>query len=296
MSPVAAGAKTAAKRALRGYGLATSRLRGLPDFMIIGTKRGGTTSLYRYLTEHPDVLPMFPARQRIKGTYFFDVNYLRGVGWYRSHFRTRFSKGNADRPRVTGESSPYYLFHPLAAARASKVAPNARLIVLLRDPVDRAYSQWREQVRRGFEDLSFEEALAAEPGRLAGEEERIIGERGYYSHEHEHHSYVAQGRYARSLRRWLDAFPRERFLFLRSEDLYRDPPATYTRVLEFLGLGPFLPAGYEAYNYHPGEDMDSATRTRLAQEFAGSNRELAALDLGLDLSEWSSERGAARGS
>ena len=286
MSAVATGAKTAAKRALRGFGLATSRLRGYPDFIIIGTKRGGTTSLYRYLTEHPDVMPLFPSRQRIKGTYFFDVNYGRGVGWYRSHFRTRASR-KARNGRVIGESSPYYLFHPLAAERAGRVVPRAKLIVLLRDPVDRAYSQWREQVRRGFEELSFEEALDAEPGRLAGEEERIITEPGYYSHEHEHHSYVSQGRYARSLGRWLDAFPRDRFLFLRSEDLYSDPPGTYTRVVGFLGLEPFLPGNYEAYNFHPGEGMTDSVRSRLREEFAPANRDLDRLALGLDLSGWS---------
>lgn len=272
-------AKTAAKRVLRGYGIVTSGLRGLPDFIIIGVKRGGTTSLYRYLTEHPEVRPLFPARQRIKGTYFFDVNFPRGEGWYRSHFRV--SGGG-----VIGESSPYYLFHPLAAGRAARIAPDAKLVVLLRHPVDRAYSQWREQVRRGYEDLTFEDALAAEPSRLEGQEERIVAEPGYYSYGHEHHSYVAQGRYAASLERWLGVFPRERFLIMRSEDLYRDPAAAYDRTLAFLGLGPFRPSRYEAYNYHPGEGMDAATRARLIEEFAEPNRRLRQMDLGLDLEEW----------
>lgn len=267
-----ARAKGTVKRALRAYGVMTSRGRSLPDFMIIGAKRGGTTSLYRYLAAHPQVAPLFPARQKIKGTYFFDVNFHRGLPWYRSHFR-RESAGSSD--LVTGEASPYYLFHPLAAKRAAEAVPHTRPIVLLRNPVDRAYSHWKEQVRRGFEPLSFEDALAVEPERLAGEEQRIRNEPAYYSFAHEHHSYVGQGRYLERLAGWLERFPRERVLVLRSEDLYRDPASTLARVLEFLGLPAFALDAYEAHNFHPADAMTGSTRTRLIEAFAPHNEELS---------------------
>jgi hypothetical protein len=137
---------------------------------------------------------------------------------------------------VVGESSPYYLFHPLAAQRAARIVPHAKLIVLLRDPVERAFSHYKERVREGVETLGFEEALAAEPLRLAGEAERLRADPGYYSFAHEHLSYLTQSLYDRPLRAWLDHFSLDSVLILRSEDLFSDGRAVLARVLAFLGL------------------------------------------------------------
>jgi hypothetical protein len=283
-------ARTAAKRILRAYGVATSPIRPLPDFLIIGAKRGGTTSLFRYLLEHPCVAPLFPSAQRLKGAHFFDVRFDRGTAWYRSHFPSLPYRGVVRATRgcepQAGEASPYYLAHPAAAARARKVVPGARLIVLLRDPVDRAYSHYRERVRHGDEDLSFEEALDREPERLNGEVERLIRDPHYHSHAHEHHGYVAQGLYAEHLGRWLDLFPRSQLLVLFSELLFADPAGVYADVLRFLGLRPWEPDGYPALNFHPPrEDMRPATRERLARFFASHDARLPEL-LGVDI-PWS---------
>jgi hypothetical protein len=271
--------RSGAKRSLRLYGELTAGLRPGPDFLIIGAKRGGTTSLWNYLQEHPRVLPLLPARQRIKGPHFFDSNFPLGMRWYRSHFPTSAWRRALERrgggPVAAGDASPYYLFHPLAAERAARLAGDSRVIALLRDPVERAFSHYKERVRHGAEPLSFEEALEAEPERLAGEAERIVAEPGYSSFAHEHHSYVAQSRYLDVLPAWLERFPRERVLLLPSEDLYVDPQATLDRVTAFLGLPRRALRDRTRHNYHPAADMRPSTRRHLRGLFAQHNRELS---------------------
>ena len=281
-------AKAAMKKALRGYGMVTSDLRGRPDFLIIGAKRGGTTSLSRYLFEHPAVAPLFPSAVKAKGVHYFDTNFHRGERWYRSHFPTTATVRTARAlgcPMVTGEASPYYLFHPLASERARRLVPNARVIAILRNPVDRAYSHWRERARNGYETLGFEEAIRVEPERLAGEEERIGRDDGFVSYAHEQQSYVRQGMYLEPLARWIEGFGRDQVLILLSEDLDAEPGASYARVLEFLGLPPHELSAFPRYNREPSTSMDPATRERLVSLYREHNARLEAY-LGLDLSAW----------
>jgi hypothetical protein len=117
--PANRAVRESAKRALRGYGQITAGLRRGPDFVIVGAKRGGTTSLYNYVLEHPSIQPLFPGRQHIKGVHYYDSNYARGPRWYRSHFPLqaggRHLARPGIRPAIAGDASPYYLFHPLAA-------------------------------------------------------------------------------------------------------------------------------------------------------------------------------------
>lgn len=244
---------------------------------MLGVKRGGTTSLYRWLLEHPSVLPMFPSarllpmRADLKGVHFFDARFDAGPAWYRSHFPSRLTRGLVTRRTgsrtVAGESTPYYLHHPLAAARARAVIPDVRLVVLLRDPVERAWSHFKEQRRRGFEPLErFEDALDAEEGRLLGEAERLLHEQGSTSFAHEHQSYVATSRYVEALDRWTTAFPVHQVLVLASEDLYRSPEAVYERVLSFLDLPP-ASLDSRPHNRTQGE-LPAATRRRLIGELA----------------------------
>jgi len=271
-------ARDAGKIALRRYGEVTSGLRGEPGFVIIGAKRGGTTSLYNYLLEHPSVAPLFPGRQRIKGAHYFDSEYARGPRWYRSHFPLEVGGRQISRPRaspvITGEASPYYLFHPLAAQRLARDVPGARLIVVLRDPVERAYSHYKERARHGAEPLSFEQALAAEPARLRGEAERIAAEPGYRSAEHEDHSYLAQGRYLDMLPRWFALFGREQFHIVASEDFYADPDRVVNDAWSFLGLAAGQLRSRTRHNYHPAPDFPPETRQRLQRGFAAHNRDL----------------------
>jgi hypothetical protein len=256
-APAQAAARLSAKR------------RALPDFVIVGGKRCGSTSLYEYIARHPGVKP-----SRVKkGTHYFDVNFGRGWSWYRSKYPVR-PLGRQD--WITGEASPYYMFHPLAPARIADRLPHARLIAVLREPVERAWSHYRYSVERGFEDLSFEEALDREPDRLAGEEDRIRHDPSYQSWSHRHHTYLARGLYADNLAALDALFPPDRILVLQSEALFREPQATLGRIFEFLGLPPAriddLPV-YKATRYAP---LAPELRQRLDDYYAEPNDRLYA--------------------
>ena len=207
--------RTGAGRAHWGFRLATARLRLRPTFLILGAQKAGTTSLHRYLTEHPAVLRASPKEVR-----YFSTNYARGEGWYRAQFPLR-SRRVASRVRAgawpaVGEASPQYLFHPLAPQRVHAFDPALKLIAILRDPVDRAYSQYQMQLRWGYEHSTFEESLDREEAELEGELAKLYGDPPVYSTLVNRISYVARGRYAEQLERWLALFPREQLLVLLS--------------------------------------------------------------------------------
>jgi hypothetical protein len=245
----------------------TAGLRATPDFLIVGAQRSGTTSLYRYLAEHPDVAP--PVRKEIQ---YFSLHYDRGKSWYRTHFPF------AGRQRVTFEATPYYLFHPAAPARAAATVPDAKVIAVLRDPVDRAFSHWQHNASRGLEHLGFESALDAESERLAGEDDRLVADADYQSAAHRYWSYARRGEYATQLERWLGHYPRERVLVLRSEDLYERPGPTYARVLTFLDLPPVELDDYPRYTRRTSPaQMTDAARRRLTSYFRPYNQRLATL-------------------
>lgn len=280
-SPVNRAARQAAKQMLRRYGVATSALRRGPDFVVIGAKRGGTTSLYRYLLEHPSIQPLFPGRRHIKGVHYYDSNYERGLRWYRSHFPLEADGRHLVRPgcwpAIAGEASPYYLFHPLAAERLARDFPDVRIVVNLRDPVDRAYSHYKEARFHHRETLPFEAALAAENDRLRGEAERIAAEPGYHSTAHEHLSYLAQSRYLDVLPRWFSLFPRDQFHISVSEDFYADPGQVVNEVWRFLGLAPRELQSRTRHNDQPAPDIEPETRERLQKELAEHNQGLEEL-------------------
>lgn len=260
-------AQARARDSFRTFGRLTAGLRILPDYLIIGTKRGGTTSLARWLLEHPDVRSLFPARETRKGTYYFDVNYDKGQDWYQSHFPTRPAHALAERllgrPLTIGEATPYYLHHPHAPIRARQLVPRAKVIALLRNPVDRAQGHWAERTRQGVETLDFAAAIEAEAERLDGEEERMLDNPAYISFAHQHFSYLDQGRYARGLSRWMAAYPAEQILVLRSEDLYADPVTAYNQVLDFLELGDHRPSELNGWNRSSNDALDPVMRADL---------------------------------
>jgi sulfotransferase family protein len=261
------------------YAVRTSDKRPLPDFLIIGTKRGGTTSLWRYLIQHPLVPRLFPA-WNTKTSHYFEENHHRGEAWYRSHFPTVRQRAALERrhgaPPRAGEAAPLYMFHPLAADRVAHLMPRARIIVLLRDPVERAWSHWKERRGEGVEPLSFSDALAAEEERIAGERARMIVDPHYFSTAFDWYAYRERGRYLDHLYPWLDRFDRSQFLFLPSESLYADPAATYAQVLSFLALPPHDLPRYQAHNTRPSQAMNPAVRAELRAFYAPHNAALAA--------------------
>jgi hypothetical protein len=248
-----------------------SQPRALPQAVILGAQKSGTSSLHHYLVQHPGVVA--PLRKEV---HYFDLNLARGEAWYRAHF------GRADEPGVNVDSSPYYLFHPAVPARLHALLPDARLVVLLRDPVRRAYSHYWHERDKGRETLDFEAAIDAEPGRIEADHARLATGEIEVSGAHQHFSYLARGRYAEQLERWLGLFPSERLLVLRFEDLACDPLAALNATLAFVGLPPAGSVRLEARHTRRYPPMAEATARRLREYFAPHNARLDAL-LGRDM-------------
>ncbi len=260
--------------------LATRRARILPSFLLIGAQRAGTTTFFSDLGRHTHV-----ARPAGKELHFFTIDHWRGLDWYRSFFPTvatrRLSRLRGE-DVVAGEATPYYLFHPAVPGRVAESLPDTRLIVLLRDPVDRAYSHYQKMRRMGAEQLSFEDAIAAEDERLAGEEERLLANPRYRSKPHRRHAYIARGHYADQLERWLAHFPREQLLVLLAEDYFARPAEAHARALDFLGLPQQDLVRPRTNNGPAYEPLDPNLRASLVQLFAKPNARLSLL-LGREL-------------
>lgn len=248
-------------------GPATPKVGGTPDFVIIGAQKCGTTFLYDLLSQHPHVEPAAK-----KEVHYFDRRFDKSLGWYRSHFPPPIWKEG--QRSITGEATPYYLFHPHAARRMAEVVPRARLIVLLRDPVDRAYSSYHHQVRAGRETLGFEEAIEAEEARLRGERERMLEDEQYAGFNYQHFSYLSRGIYVDQLVQWSKFFSGDQMLVLKSEDLFDRMPEALEPVLDFLGLPRWRSETSQPRLKGSYLPMNPATRQRLQDYFEPHNRRL----------------------
>ncbi|MFH5824411.1 sulfotransferase [Georgenia sp. AZ-5] len=274
-------AKDAANGVTRRYAMLTASSRPVPDFLVIGTKRGGTTSMFNYLLMHPGIRGLFPQVRGVKSTDYFFRNYGRGERWYRSHFPSESYRALLRRRTgyrvLSGEASPYYVWDPRIAQRVRELAPEVRAILLLRDPVERAWSHYQERVGNGLEPLAFPEALAREEERTAGELERMLADPGYYSPAFDYYSYRQRGVYVPQLRNWYAQFPAEQVLVLRAEDLYADVQRTFDRVTAFLSLPSFTLPTTRTFNASTRAPMPVEVRRELAEFFAPHNAELESL-------------------
>jgi hypothetical protein len=249
----------------------TGFLRMIPSFIVVGGQRCGTNSFYKYLVAHPNVKRALPGQE----VHFFDLNMERGMSWYRGHFPIWVrSSGKGAAPLITGECSPYYMFHPTAPYRIADSLPDVKLFVLLRNPVDRAFSHYQHERARGYETLPFEEAIDREPERLGGKEQKISPDDTYISFNHQHFSYAARGRYADQLETLFSLFPRQNIMVLFSEELFRDPAANFSKALRFLELPAFSLGQYPRHNPGRYTEMDPELRVRLTERFAAENERL----------------------
>jgi hypothetical protein len=232
--------------------------------------------LYRYLIAHPNV-----ARSAHKEVHFFDREYHRGLEWYRSAFPAASERGKVTGPDggppSMGEASPTYLFDRDVPERVARDVPDARFIVLLRDPVERAHSQYRMALGKGVEHLPFDQALEAEAERLGADPARVAAGDRTPTEEAMRFSYRARGVYADQLERWFARFPRGRFLIEESERLFEDPEGVFGDALRFLDLPAWQPEGYQVHNAWSGEPMSAEARERLRRWFEPHNRRLTGL-------------------
>ncbi len=258
--------------------LASWDQRVLPDLIVVGAQRSGTTAL----TEALYRLPIVERPRRGKGSHFFSYNFHRGWEWFQSQFPTEawasIIERRHGRTMFCFDACPYYLFHPFAVERMAQALPEVKLLVMLRDPVRRVESHYHHSVSHGHEDLSFEQALAAEPERLAGEVDRMRDDGTYWSHSHEHHSYVAKGMYCDLLERLFRHYPREKVMVIQSEAFYRDPDLQLSGVTSWLGLPSTVTLDRsDDRNGHRYEPMDASMRERLIEIYRQPNERLFAL-------------------
>ena len=259
---------------LRGRSL-SANLRTLPGCLIVGAQRCGTSSLYKYLGAHPQVVPSLR-----KETEYFSTRYTEGEAWYRSHFPLEARMALAS--RLCFEATPDYLLDPRAAARAAELVPDARIIALVRNPTERAYSQYQHNRRLGHEPLGFEEAIECESERIEGEFERLLGDPYYRALPLRRHGYVQRGRYAEQLRQWQRHFPADRIHVARFEDLIASPSETLTGIEQFLGIDEWGPASFANHSYgmagkEATERMSEASRKTLTELFAPTIADLEEL-------------------
>lgn len=240
----------------------TAAARLTPDFIVAGVQRGGTTSLFRALLQHPQaVRPTFH-----KGTDYFSQNYRRGEGWYRSHFPLRFiAARRRSQPPITFESCEYYLFHPLAAGRIAADLPRAKIVVMLRDPVERAYSAYEHERARGYDDRSFEQALAEEDELVEADLAKMATGEIDDSYACRHYAYRHRGDYVTQLERLFASVPRDQVLVLQSEEFFANPESVFERLTRFVGLQPVMPSSFDQHNARPRAEMSQAARARLVR-------------------------------
>jgi hypothetical protein len=250
-------------------------MKPLPEILLLGAMRAGTTFLHQALCGHPGIAPA-----PVKEIQHFSLHWQQGDAGYRRQLPWRwpkwvYSAAGKHRPLAI-DSSPYYLFHPMAPARArALLGPSIKALVLLREPGARAWSHYRLSLARGQEYLGFLDAIALEEQRLAGESERLAAGREAMDAPHQIFSYLARGRYAEQLQRWWLHIPREQFLLLRSEEMFHHPQAAFDRVCRFLNLPTVeLPASGLSANAAPHSPLPAHARAELDRIFAAPNRAL----------------------
>lgn len=243
------------------------RLQGLhgqtPNAIIIGAQKAGTTTLFDMLGQHPDVV-----LANFKEVHYFDVNYAKGMAWYKRNFPPQEGK-------VVLEASPYYLAHPAVPQRIYDNLPDCKIIVILRHPALRAYSHFKHEQRRGFETAaSFQEAMALEAKRIEGAEAGLESGSIDKHFGHQHYSYLTRGLYFKQICRWLGLFPKKQMFFTSLEELIASPGPTMEKLSSFLGLSEF---SYTLEASNPGggkADLEEDVRERLRAYYQHDTNQL----------------------
>ena len=235
------------KRGLSGI---TASSRVLPDFIISGTVRSGTTSLYYNICEHPSVLPA-----DYDEIGFFDSNYHLGINWYRSMFPTEKEMERVKKETnfaITGEDTPFYFWKKEAAERILKDIPNSKIIIIFRNPVDRAYSNYQLGIRKKTETLSFEDAI--------DEEMNFLEKHSFRESVDRRRSYLSKGFYENQIKIWFNVFPREKIHILSTEDMQKNPEKTLLKIFQFLVIPNYTLKNPQKQKSSEYKKMDEKTR------------------------------------
>jgi hypothetical protein len=269
--------RPATKRAYVILNSLSAALRIEPSFMVVGGQRCGTTTIFIALSRHPQILR--PVVE--KGTDYYTLYSSRGNAWYRAQYplRTSAERRTASYgPPAAFEACTYYMFHPFAMERIARDYPDLKLVAMLRDPVERAYSAYKHEYARGFDsEPSFMRALELEDGRLAGEIEKMAADPAYESFSHRHHAYRTRGQFAEQLDRVFRNFAREQVHVMDSEAFFDDPAKEYRKLLQFLGLEDREPAQISRHNAHPSSPMPADARAFLSAHYRKHDERLADL-------------------
>ena len=248
----------------------TGPIRVLPDFIIIGAGKSGTSSLYNYLIQHPNIYSA-----KIK-----EINYfVRGwTKWYRPNFPTIFQKFYVTKikkePFITGEATPFYLIHPHVPKKVYDKIPNVKIIILLRDPVDRSFSQFNQWKKTKYENFSFEEAVKSEKIKTSDEWLNYTDEEFPGSRINVKYSYIEGGLYFEQIKRWLDIFPKNQILILKAEDFFSNPAKITSRVFDFLGISPYEIDGTKKFNVGQYDHIEPEIEEFLRKFFKPYNKKL----------------------
>ena len=232
---------------------------GHPNFIIIGAQKSGTTSLYNYLIQHPLI-----SSATKKEIHYFNnrANFKKGSSWYSSHFP------DVSFPHITGEATPMLSAPGGVPQKIKELYPNIKLIAILRDPVARAFSNYKMCVLKNLENEDFETALSLENKRerLAREKPRLL-------------SYSLRGKYAQALKQWLKHFPKEQILVLIFEEFFANPQKSLNEVFKFLGLPEHTLKTYRQYHRSklPNLKIKSNTEKKLKEFYRPYNQELETL-------------------
>lgn len=252
----------------------TNGFRVFPSFIIAGFPRCGTTSLYNYLILHPSIVPA--QRKEIR---FFNQNFGIGLNWYKLFFPTSFSKYKLNnkfrKDFMAGDGSGTYVHHPLSPIRIKNSIPDVKIIILLRNPIERAYSQYYHNSKQGIESLSFEKAIENESKRIEGEWERMKKEKGDYSFKYHNFSYLSAGIYVDILKPWLETFSEKQILILGSEDMNESPQKIFNKTITFLNLLSYDFSKFERYNFYDDRpSMSNQMKKKLYEFFKPHNLRL----------------------
>ncbi len=251
-------------------------LKKFPDFMVVGQMKCGTSTLFHYLKMHPEINP-----PKLKEVKYFDFQPFHSKFWYKGHMGNWKWGGGKDKQFKTFDNSPTYFSVPRCAQTIHHLLPNIKIIIILRNPVDRAYSHYQMRVRKKQENLTFEEAIKEESKRIEQFKQQLSLRESSLYHAF-YYPYIRFGKYIEDVNRWYEIFPNENLLIINSGDFSKNPVSEYEKVCNFLGISKpnqeiidYINNPKSRKNVGYYEPMKENTRNELTEFFKPYNKQLS---------------------